>query len=453
MPMRYRYAACSTNWWWAMRDYAIFTIIFGLLPFVLYRPANGILLFTWVSLMNPHRLAYGAAHDFPFAAVIAVVTFLGLLTSKQAKQFPLTPVSVVLILFMFWMTATGFFALEPDLVWDEWSRVMKTLLIVLLAIYILQSEKYIRAYTWVIALSLGFYGLKGGVFTLMSGGSGHVFGPDGSYISDNNALALALVTALPLIWFLMLHAGNRWLSTGLGCLAVLTIVAAAGSYSRGALLAGSAMLFFLWLKNRKKLRAGIALILIVPLLYTVMPQQWFNRMDSIDSYQEDASALGRINAWNFAIKVARDNLMGGGYNVFTQNMFLIYAPDPLDHHAAHSIYFQVLGEHGFIGLALFLLLMLFAWRTGTRIVKYCKDKAELKWAADLAAMSQVSIVGFAVGGAFLSMAYYDLYFDVLALLVVLEKTILTQPAKREEHSQASHTQAGTMSALQVKQSC
>ncbi len=438
-----------------MRDAFIFAIIFGLLPFVLYRPANGILLFTWVSLMNPHRLAYGAAHDFPFAAVIAVVTLAGLLTSRQAKQFPLTPVTVILILFMVWMTATSFTAFEPMLVWAEWNRVMKTLLMVLLGIYVLHSKKYLIAYAWVIALSLGFYGFKGGVFTLFSGGSSHVFGPDSSYISDNNALAMALVTALPLIWFLMLHAGKRWLSIGLGCVAVLTLVAAAGSYSRGAMLAGSAMLIFLWLKNRKKLRAGIALLLLVPVLYSVMPQQWFNRMDSIDKYEEDASALGRINAWKFAYKVAEDNWVGGGYNVFTPNMFLIYAPEPLDHHAAHSIYFQVLGEHGFIGLALFLLLMLFAWRTGTRIVKYCSDKAELKWAADLAAMSQVSMIGFAVGGAFLSMAYYDLYYDIVVLLVVLEKivlaeTVLLQPAKNPQPTLANPIQTGHISAYQGK---
>jgi putative inorganic carbon (hco3(-)) transporter len=421
LNMSYSY---SMNWWRAMRDYLIFAIVFGLLPFVLNRPVLGILLFTWISLMNPHRLTYGAAYDFPFAAIIAIITIIGLFISRQPRRFPFTPVTVLLMIFMAWMTLSSFFALEPNLVWAEWNRVMKTLFITLLAIYALNTERDIKAFAWVIGLSLAFYGLKGGVFTLVSGGSSHVYGPAGSYIGDNNAIALALITALPIIWYLKLHAGRKWLRTVLAGLAVLTVIAAAGSYSRGAMIAGAAMLFFLWLKSTHKLSVGVVLILVVPLLFTVMPEKWFNRMDTIDNYKEDASALGRINAWHFAANVAQDNVLGGGYSVFTNRMFYIYAPEPNDHHAAHSIYFQVLGEHGFIGLGLFLALMLFAWRTGSRIVKYCQEKPELKWASDLAAMSQVSMIGFAVGGAFLTLAYYDLYYDIIALLVVLEKIVL-----------------------------
>ena len=410
-----------------MRDYIIFAIVFGLLPFALFRPIIGVLLFTWISLMNPHRLTYGAAYDFPFAAVIAVITLLGILFSREPKRFPFTPVTIVLLIFMAWMTFTSFFALEPYLAWQEWNRVMKTLFFVLVSILLINSEKDIKMFTWVIGLSLAFYGLKGGVFTLMSGGTSRVFGPAGSYIEDNNALALALITVIPIIWFLKLQAKRKWLSHSLVILTVLIGIAAAGSYSRGALLAGGAMLFFLWLKSQHKFRSGFALLLVIPLLYTVMPEEWFNRMDTIDNYQEDDSAMGRINAWQFGLNVAKDNLLGGGFIVFTPKMFLTYAPEPLDFHAAHSIYFQVLGEHGFIGLALFLLLLVMAWRTGTRILKFSKTNPDLKWASDLAAMTQISIIGFAVGGAFLSMAYYDLYYDLLALLGLLEKTILHKP--------------------------
>lgn len=417
-----------------MRDYLIFAIVFGLLPFALFRPVIGVFLFTWISLMNPHRLTYGAAYDFPFAAIIAAVTLLGLFTSKQSKRFPFSPVTAVLIIFMVWMTLTSFFALEQDLAWPEWNRVMKTFFITLVAIFAINTEKDIKAFAWVIGLSLGYYGLKGGVFTLASGGTSHVLGPADTYISDNNTLALALITVMPIIWYLKLHVERKWLSLGLTGLFILTGISVAGTYSRGALLAGVSMLFFLWLKSKQKWRVGVALILVIPLIYTVMPDKWFARMDTIDNYQEDASAMGRINAWSFATNVAKDNLMGGGYKVFTPKMFLVYAPDPLDYHVAHSIYFQVLGDHGFIGLSIYLLLLLLAWRTGTRIVKFCHDKVELRWASDLAAMSQASIIGYGVAGAFLSMPYYDLYYDILALLIVLEKVILLNSAKKDNET-------------------
>ncbi|HTD02375.1 putative O-glycosylation ligase, exosortase A system-associated, partial [Undibacterium sp.] len=294
-----------------MRDIALFSVIFGLLPFVFKRPFIGVLMFTWVSLMNPHRLAYGAAFDFPFAALIVVVTLISLLASKQTKRFPITAVTVVLMIFVIWMTLTTFTALEPDRAWKEWNRVMKTMFLLSVILLTVNTKQEIQTLAWIIGLSLGFWGLKGGIFTLTNGGSNNVYGPEGSYIADNNALALALVTALPIIWYAQLTVKYKIMRYGLIALAVICIVSAVGSYSRGALLGGGCMLVFLWLKSRQKIRTGLILLLIVPLIYTVMPDKWFDRMNTIDDYKQDSSALGRINAWGFAINVAEKNMMGG----------------------------------------------------------------------------------------------------------------------------------------------
>ncbi|MES2072226.1 MAG: putative O-glycosylation ligase, exosortase A system-associated [Pseudomonadota bacterium] len=417
-----------------MRDIALFFFVFSLLPFVFKRPIIGVLMFTWMSLMNPHRLTYGAAFDFPFAAVIVVVTLLSLLASKQEKKLPITPVVVVLFIFIVWMNLTTLTALEPTRAWNEWNRVMKTMFLLMVILISVNTKQEIQALAWTIGLSLGFWGLKGGIFTLTSGGGNNVYGPEGTYITDNNALAMALVTALPIIWYTQLSVKSKILRYALIGLAVMAVFSAVGSYSRGALLGGCCMLIFLWLKSRQKIRTGLILLLMIPLVYSVMPDKWFNRMNTIDDYQQDSSAQGRINAWKFATNVASQNLMGGGYDCFTRPLFLVYAPDPLNHHAAHSIYFQVLGEHGFIGLFLFLLFMFLAWRSGSRVIKRCKGREDLKWAADLAAMCQVSIVGFAVGGAFLTLAYYDLFYDIVGLMILLEKLLFSkklQPGQPE----------------------
>jgi putative inorganic carbon (hco3(-)) transporter len=208
----------------------------------------------------------------------------------------------------------------------------------------------------------------------------------------------------------------------------MTAVSVVGSYSRGALVGGVAMMFFLWCHSQKKAQTAVILLAVVALIAAVMPSAWFERMDTINDYHEDGSAQGRINAWKFAINIASNFPMGGGYNVFTPRMFQIYAPNPLDYHVAHSIWFQVLGDHGFLGLGLFILLMVFAWRTGTRVRKFCATQPELKWAENLARMCQVCIIGFAVSGSFLSLAYFDLYYDIIIILVCLEKILL--PSKR-----------------------
>lgn len=410
-----------------MRDAILFLALLGIIPFIFKRPIVGALAYACVGLMNPHRLTYGPAYDFPFAMVLCVVTLVSLLVSKEAKKIPWTGTVAALFLFVAWIMLTTLFAKEPELAWIEWQRVMKTMLMVALTIMTVRTVKDVQALAVVVALSVGFWGFKGGIFTVLSGGTNRVLGPDGSYISDNNTLALALLTALPLLVFLRTLAPGKWLKRAAIALAVLTAAAVVGSYSRGAMLGGVGMLFFLWLKSKNKLTTGIAIVILAPVIFLSMPEQWTGRMQSIDNYQEDESALGRINAWGFAINVANTLPMGGGLRVFTPKMFLVYAPEPTLYRVAHSVYFQVLGEHGYIGLLMYLFLFFSAWRTGSRILRFCKEKVELAWAARLAQMCQVSMIGFLMAGAFLALAYYDLIYYVIAILITLEKVLILAP--------------------------
>ena len=439
-----------------MRDIVIFGIIFGLVPMMIKRPAIGALVFMWISLMNPHRLAYGPAYGFPFAMMVGVITIVAILFSREPRDYPTTPVTLLLVVFMVWVTITTLFAISPPVIVNyEWSRVIKTLLMIAVTIMVVQSEADFKKMAWVLVLSLGIFGAKGGLFTLATGGNYRVLGPAGSYIAENNALALALVMAVPIIWYLRLQAEKRWLRYGLTAMTGLSVIAAAGSYSRGALLAGVAMMGFLWLKSRNKVSTGVVILMMLPLVWLAMPEQWHTRMSTIDDFQTDGSALGRINAWYFAIEVAKNHLLGGGFMVFNPAMFRIYAPNPTDFHAAHSIFFQVLGEHGYIGLVLFVSFIGAAWHTANKIIKSVRNHPELKWASDFAAMAQVSMIGYMVGGAFLSLAYYDYFWYVVAALVIAQRIVVRKlktvgaldPAGRDlAREPALATDSGTVHA-------
>ena len=131
--------------------------------------------------------------------------------------------------------------------------------------------------------------------------------------------------------------------------------------------------------------------------------------------------MGRINAWEFAFNVAKDRpLVGAGNRAFLPDLFARYAPDPDNVHDAHSIYFEILAEHGFVGFGLFMLLGWFAWRSCSLVSKEGRAKPEGQWIADLAGMLQVSLVGYAVSGAFLGLAYFDLYYHLIALVVLMK---------------------------------
>jgi len=177
---------------------------------------------------------------------------------------------------------------------------------------------------------------------------------------------------------------------------------------------------------------GIVVAFVAIALVAFMPASWEERMGTIKNYEEDGSAMGRINAWWMAFRLANDRFLGGGFEIYTPKLFATYAPYPDDLHVAHSIYFSVLGEHGYVGLFLFLLIWWMAFRTAGKIRKDAVKRDETQWVYHLAGMCQVSLVGYAVGGAFLSLAYFDLPYNILVVLVVSmrwlqEKRWATEP--------------------------
>jgi putative inorganic carbon (HCO3(-)) transporter len=410
-----------------VRDLILFAAFLAIIPFIFKRPVVGTLAYALVSLMNPHRLTYGFAQNFPFAMYLCIVTLVALLVSKEKKTLPMSPPVIVMLLFFAWYTFGAVVAQDPTAAWIDWDRFSKIILMIFVTILTVRTVSDVKILALTVALSLGFWGVKSGVFVLASGGGEGMRGPQSSFISDNNTLALAMVTITPLIAYLITQVDSKWLKRGVIAMAALTMLAAIGSYSRGALVGVAAMGFFMWLKSAHKLKIGLAFALVVPLVLLNMPEHWTGRMQTIETYEEDASAMGRINSWKFAMNVASAFPQGGGPNVFSPHMFMLYAPEPERYYDAHSIYFQVIGELGYFGLALFLTMFAVSWRLGTRVVRFCRGKDELEWALMLARMCQVSIIGYMTAGAFLTLAYYDLIYYVITILVVLDKVLIRFP--------------------------
>ena len=409
-----------------MRDLTITLVILASLPYILKAPTVGALMWVWVGVMNPHTLAWGFATRQPFAQLVAVATLGGMLLARTPHRLPWCGITWTLLAFVVWMNVTTPFALTGASAYEQWGKVMKIMLMTFVVLMLIRTQADVHRLIWVLALSLGFYGVKGGIFTLRSGGAQKVWGPEGTFIGDNNAIALALIITIPLMYYLQQSSGNKWLRRGMTLMMLLSALAALGSYSRGALLALAAMGLFMWYKSGKKIAVGALIALAVPLFLIFMPHGWSERMDSIGHYDADASAQGRLNAWRMAWNLACDRFLGGGFDVADPLIFARYAPDPHDVHAAHSIYFQVLGEHGFVGLGLYLLLGILSWRCANSIVRHCAGRPDLQWATSLTLMIQASMLGFAVGGAFLSLLYFDVPYYLMVALVVT-RALVTRP--------------------------
>lgn len=422
-----------------MRDIA-FTVIFFLtcIP-AATRPWLGLCMWVVMDYMNPHRLCYGwAKYSIPFSMIATGVTFFGLLVAQVPKRLPLTRETILLLCFILWMSITTVTALNPRDAQQEWDRAVKIQLLILMTLVIVYDRFRLDALVWAIAGSLAFYGIKGGISTILRGGSYKIFGPEYTFIYDNNDLALALVTTIPLLRYLMLQATNRWIRNGLGVAMLLIAVSVIGSYSRGGMLGLSIVTALMIWKSRKRILFGSLVLSGIYLTLQIMPQEWFDRMNTVKSYDTDNSVLGRFNAWQFGWNLVLDYpITGGGFRTFTKDLFLQYAPNPEDHHEAHNIFVKIMAEHGFIGIGIFLLMAFLAWRSASWVRRISRQDEELTWAGDLASMLQVSMAGYAVGGALLNLAYFDLPYHLIVMCVIA-KLLVREHLAAKAYEQAMH---------------
>jgi probable O-glycosylation ligase (exosortase A-associated) len=391
-------------------------------------PWIGILTWTCVSLMSPHiQFGYSAA-GWPVATGVALTTMFGMLANKDRQSPFIGAASWWLLAFTIWICITLPFSIFYNECYPLWERSMKIYLMTYVSIVLLTDKKKLDAFIWVIVVSIGYYGVKGGVFTAATGGNYKVWGP-GGFIEGNNEIAVAVITIVPLMRYLQLQMVNKRAILAMHLSMALCVITALGTYSRGALLALAAMGAMFWVKSERKVLWAVLIFAIASAGLSLMPEAWWERMSTIKTYSSDESALGRINAWWMAWNLAKDRVFGGGFSIWNSIVFRRYAPVGDDPHAAHSIYFQVMGEHGFIGLFLFLGIGVATWISAWRMKRAGRRHPEHQWAADLGQMIQVSMVGFAVGGAFLSLAYYDLIYDLMVIAVLGERFVTrTRPA-------------------------
>ena len=189
-----------------------------------------------------------------------------------------------------------------------------------------------------------------------------------------------------------------------------------------------------WKRTEKPVHAGQILSLVLCLL-AFAPEQWMERMNTIGSAEDDASFMSRVSSWKLNTILALDRpLLGGGYSalenwaVFDIYRYkfhmlddLVYSPEPNIAFAAHSIYFETLGDLGFPGFFLFMAILFTGFRNISRILRLARASPSLGWASDLAVLFRLSLVVFMVSGALLSAAYFELLYIMLTQVSVLRR--------------------------------
>jgi putative inorganic carbon (HCO3(-)) transporter len=416
-----------------MRDIFLVVAVGIGLGFTLRFPFVGVLLWVWFSIMSPHMEAFGFSQSLPLNFAISLVTLVSWLISKEPKKVPLHKITVLLIVFLIWMTLNSFFAYAPDFSWPYWDRFWKVFVLGFAISAIATNRVRVEALLWCASISLMYYGVKGGLFTLATGGAYRVYGPPSTIIGDNNQLALALLMILPVMEYLRSTITSKLLSRiMLGCM-VLMGISILGSYSRGAFIAMVVLALLSAFQSKRKVVYVCAIGGGAILALWFMPHGFYDRMNSISSASSDTSFQGRWIAWQVATLYSVDHFpFGAGfYAPQLGAIFNYYFPgEPI--HAAHSIYFQVLGEHGFIGVILYIGILIAGAQGFRGLARLKLQHTDAAWIHRLAQLCFSSIVAFAVGGAALSMAYYDLFIIIICLIPALN--IIAQDALKEREA-------------------
>ncbi|MDB5407797.1 MAG: putative O-glycosylation ligase, exosortase system-associated [Rhodospirillales bacterium] len=422
-----------------MRDFILLSVLGPFISYSLLAPQVGLLLWCWVAFGSPQQLVYGFLASKPINLIVALASICGWVFSKEPKVLPRSPAAVLIYVLMVWITVTSYFGIgDQTRNWEYWDRSEKTFILVLLIMAVCHSRARINSIVWVVILALGSFGVKGGLFVLATAGNYSVVGPTGTIITDNNHLSVALNMTIPLFIYLMRYSTNKFIKLGLLASVIFTILAVVGTYSRAGFVGLAIVLGFFWLRSKAKVWVAILFIVMIVPATHFMPEKWFNRMNSIENAGTDSSFQGRVDAWRFAtnIAIARPLTAGGFGAFYDPNLWPTYAPGR-SMHAPHSIYFEALGSHGFLGLALFLGIAAVSWQNAFWITRQTKNIPDLAWARDLSILIQVSFAAYFTAGATVTLAFYDLYYTLVAVLVLLRQHVADELRQRAPPPEAS----------------
>jgi len=417
-----------------VRDVGFFFTWLVLLPLSLYSAHIGVLLWIWVALLSPNELLYGFMISVPYNKIVAASTILLLAVGKEKNKFYVDRVVVLAALFGLVVTLAWLFKdFDHPAADATYDKFWKQLVLGLLITGVMWSRHRLHQVVLVVAISYGFLMAKEALIYLLTAGGHQILGTGST--GDNNVLAMAILMTIPLMLFVANNLAERWVRLAITATAVLGVVTVIASYSRGGLVGLIALGMMLLKGSKYKVRSFVAVAVVGAVIYGFAPDSWFARMNTISEAGEDSSFVTRLVAWKINFLLALDHpFLGGGpmasllwvnwaKYLEASSTFLFSTPLIYRTFVAHSIYFQVLGDTGFLGLAMFLLLLVTAFMMARRTKLMVRAHPELAWAGELARALQISLVVYAVAGGALSLVYFELLFIVLGLVSRTHMTV------------------------------
>ncbi len=434
----------------SFRDLLVFAIVMLSLPASFKRPFVGLLVFSWLAYMRPQDLCWSFARDMRMSFYVAMAMIAGWWANERGRRaFATWDVRTWLMVLLGALVLLSYAQArdQAEYVTRYLFEFLKIIVIALFTSGQIDSRERFRNMIAMIAVCLAFFGVKGGVFGVLTGGATILRGP-GGMLEDNNDFALALVMNVPLLWYMgsserarpFVHKASR-----IGI--VLTVLTILLTHSRGAFLALVATAVWIAWRTGNLLRAFGGLLVSALAFLAFAPRSVLERMSTIGD-TTDSSAMARLQSWKGAFRMIEANpFMGVGVRNF-QSSYLDYAQlarvDAKTTYVAHNSYLQIWAESGTVAFGAYLLLLLSVFATCRRVYRIGVLRPDLRWAMDYARMMEATTIGFMVGAVFLNRGHFDLVYHWIALVTSLSSIVGYHWLRRPEAQQAG-TRSGAIS--------
>ncbi len=400
-----------------MRDIAVIIILFACIVYAWKSAWYGVLGLAVFSYLNPHTYAWGFSRTLPCYQILLMVVLVSFLKEKSKQRFPndWRVISFYFLWFFFLLTTLN--ALVPDAAWEKLIEVSKIYAPFIFTLLLINSRKKLYYLIITIAVSFGIVAVKGGIWAVMSGFSYRVYGPENTQFFENNAFAVATVMTIPLLVLWLRETKEKYIRFALMGSIPMCMASALSSWSRGGLLTLTATtLVLVWHSKRKYLAIPI-LIVGIYFAKDMLPEEWFNRMHTIETYEEDASANARLTTWGDGYRYAMGHpILGGGFEGWRYVTIADW----------HSAYIEIMAEHGLIAFGLWISLVLGTIISMTRLPFLVRGINEMAWVKNYCHMIRASLIAYMVGTIFLGLSYWDIYYHMVFVGVLIKKFTLEE---------------------------
>lgn len=380
--------------------------------------------YIWVDLATPQRQVFPFLRGLPLSSFFAILAMGAYLIADRRDPPRRIGMLVLLFLFAAWITFTTVTAVFPAIAWEKWDWAVKSVIFAIIIPFIFRTPLRIELFLLVMSFSVSYHYLSGGVTALLGKGYGNLT-VGNSGLQESSTLATVCVMLIPVNIFLMRNsviirqARIRYII--FSTLIVFQVLTVIGTFARTGLVA-LAVLFLtqlrFWPAARWRMVAAAAIL--AGALAPVMSDAWTHRMSTINTFEEDSSAMSRIAVWKWTIGYVQDNPMGGGFGAYRLNSIELISGKIQKSRAFHNMYIEVLGEHGYPGLIMFAALFMLSFRKLRKVRNAAARNPDHKFFVELSTTLTSSLIIYMAGAIFIGVAFQPFTYYLIGLTVALE---------------------------------